>query len=581
MSVRSRVLRPPGSTIGPLGVAALAAALVVLAACGCGPRRSRDVAVTASGRPYFGDVSPPERDVFTFDLGAEPESFDPGLAVGQPDGRVCRLMFEGLAREDPRTLEPTPGQAYRWDLSADGRTYTFHLRPGLAWSDGAPLTAEDFRWSWIRVLRPETASRYANLIAMVDGAADFNAGKLTDERAVGIAAPDDSTLVVRLTAPTAYFLHLTQFYTLLPVPRRAIERWGNRWTQPEHVVGNGAFLLKHWRQNDRFEFVRNPRYWDAANVKLDGVVALSLDEMNTATNLYKAGAMDWQPSGYLPSSFIPYLRSYADFKHGGFQGVYFYAMNVTRKPFDDPWVRRSLNLAVDRDAIARDLLKGSRDPWGNMTPTGYPGYHAPPPVKFDPQRARECLARAGYPGGRGFPRVAILISTSEDLRRIAEAVQAMWKRELGITVEIANQEWGSYLQSTTSLQFDVASRSWIGDYLDPNTFLACFVSGDGNNRTGWSDPEYDRLIRTAASELDPARRFALLADAERRLLEDGPVIPIYHMATNELIKPYVRGLYPTPLNVHPLTHVWIDRDWPSRTTQVAREGAPRAPAAGH
>jgi len=312
MSVRSRVLRPPGSTIGPLGVAALAAALVVLAACGCGPRRSRDVAVTASGRPYFGDVSPPERDVFTFDLGAEPESFDPGLAVGQPDGRVCRLMFEGLAREDPRTLEPTPGQAYRWDLSADGRTYTFHLRPGLAWSDGAPLTAEDFRWSWIRVLRPETASRYANLIAMVDGAADFNAGKLTDERAVGIAAPDDSTLVVRLTAPTAYFLHLTQFYTLLPVPRRAIERWGNRWTQPEHVVGNGAFLLKHWRQNDRFEFVRNPRYWDAANVKLDGVVALSLDEMNTATNLYKAGAMDWQPSGYLPSSFIPYLRSYAD-----------------------------------------------------------------------------------------------------------------------------------------------------------------------------------------------------------------------------------------------------------------------------
>jgi ABC-type oligopeptide transport system substrate-binding subunit len=546
----------------------------VVVVAGCGPRRSRDAAVTASGRPYFGDVTPPARDVFTFDLGAEPESFDPGLAVGQPDGRVCRLMFEGLAREDPRTLEPTPGQAYRWDVSADGRIYTFHLRPGLQWSDGRPLTAEDFRWSWIRVLRPETASRYANLLACVEGAGAFTAGRLTDERAVGIAATDDSTLVVRLVAPTAYFLHLTQFYTLLPVPRPAIERWGNRWTRPEHVVGNGAFLLERWRQNDRFEFVRNPRYWDAAGVKLDGVVALSLDEMNTATNLYKAGAMDWQPSGYLPSAFIPYLRNYADFTHGGFQGVYYYSLNVTRKPLDDPWVRRALNYAIDRDAIARDLLKGSRDPWGNMTPTGYPGYHAPPPVHFDPQRARECLAHAGYPGGRGFPHVAILISTSEDLRRIAEAVQAMWKRELGITIEIANQEWGSYLQATTSLQYDVASRSWIGDYLDPNTFLACFVSGDGNNRTGWSDPAYDRLIRDAAAELDPARRFALLAQAEQILLDSGPVIPIYHMATNEMIKPYVRGLYPTPLNVHPLTHVWIDRDWRARTTQVAHSHTP-------
>jgi oligopeptide transport system substrate-binding protein len=325
------------------------------------------------------------------------------------------------------------------------------------------------------------------------------------------------------------------------------------------VVSNGPFLLRSWRQNDRFEFVRNPRFWNADSVRLDGVVALSLDDQNAATNLYKAGTLDWQPGGYIPSTFIPSLRGYADFRHSGYQGVYFYGFNVTRKPLDDVWVRRALSHAIDRDAIANDLLKKSRDPWGNMTPTGYPGYRHPAPVRFDPARARECLARAGFPGGRGFPRLSILIPTGEDVRRIAEAVQSMWKRELGIDITITNMEWGSYLQAVKSLQFDISSRSWIGDYLDPNTFLACFITGDGNNRTGWSSAVYDQRIRTSAAELDPGRRLAQLAEAEALLLDQSPVAPIYHLATNELVKPYVRGMYPTPLNVHPITYLWIER----------------------
>jgi len=542
-------------------------AIVLLAVCAAGCARSRsEDAQLAGGPAYFGDVTPPEHDVFTFNLGAEPESFDPALATGQPDGRVCRLMFEGLTQPDPRTLETRPAQAYRWDVSADGLTYTFHLRPGLTWTDGHPVTAEDFRWSWIRVLRPETGSRYANLLGSVVNATAFTNGELTDERQVGIAAPDDSTLVVRLAAPTAYFLDLTQFYTLLPVPRWTIEQHGNRWTQPANVVSNGPFVLRTWRQNDRFEFTKNPRFWNAAAVRLAGVVGLSLDDQNAATNLYKAGVIDWQPGGYLPSTFIPSLRRYADFVHSGYQGVYFYGFNVTRKPLDNLWVRRALSYAIDRDAIATDLLKKSRDPWGNMTPTGFPGYQHPEPVRFDPELARQYLARGGFPGGRGFPKLSILISTSEDLRRMAEAVQAMWKRELGIDVTITNQEWGSYMQATKSLQFDIVSRSWIGDYLDPNTFLSCFVTGDGNNRTGWSNPGYDQRLRAAAAELEPARRLATLSEAEAILLDESPVAPIYHMATNELIKPYVRGLYPTPLNVHPLTYLWIDRGAPAGAT---------------
>ncbi|HEY2953730.1 MAG TPA: peptide ABC transporter substrate-binding protein [Candidatus Eisenbacteria bacterium] len=518
-----------------------------------------------------------------FNLGAEPETYDPGLAAGQSDGRVARILFEGLTHEDARTLEPQPGQAYRWEMAPDGLTYTFHLRPGIQWTDGTPVTAGDFRWSWLRVLEPRNAARYAGLLAPIANAEAYNRGAIRDADSVGIAAPDDSTLIVRLAQPTAYFLYLAQFYTYLPVPRQAIAKHGNRWTLPGNIVSNGAFTLRTWRQNNRFEFARNPRYWDAANVKLDGVVAYTIDDLNTSANLYKAGVMDWCPSGYMPSQFVPYLREFADFRHGSYQGVYYYSMNVTRKPFNSVWVRRALNLAIDRDAIANDLLKRSREPWGNMTPTGYPGYEHPPGLRYDPEEARRCLAKAGYPGGKGFRRISILFNTSEDHRRIAEAVQAMWKRELHIDVELSNQEWGSYLQATTGLRYDVARRSWIGDYLDPNTFLACWITSDGNNRSGWSSARYDALIHAAAREVDAAKRFTTLREAEALLLDQGPTIPVYHYSTNELVKPYVHGIYQTPLDVHPLNYVWIDRDWRRHAAEPslarggrAGDGAPPA-----
>jgi ABC-type oligopeptide transport system substrate-binding subunit len=548
----------------------LAAWVLTLSLAGCQPAGEPGLDPAGAGVRYFGDVRPPADNTFTYNNGAEPEGIDPGVISGQPDGRVARTLFEGLTAPDPKTLEPLPGQAHRWEISPDGRTYTFHLRPGLVWSDGTPLTAEDFRWSWIRVLRPETGSRYASLLYLLENGEAFNKGQLLDERQVGVSAPDDSTLVVKLADPTAYFLFLTQYYTLLPVPRPVVEKYGQRWTRPEHIVSNGPFLLERWRQGDRFVFVKNPLYWDAANVRLDRVIALSVDDLNTCANLYKAGVVDWNPSGYVPSQFIPYLRGFADLRTGLYQGVYFYSINVTRKPFDNVWVRRALAHAVDRDAIARDLLKGSREPWGNLAPTGYPHYLRPPGQTHDPEKARACLAKAGYPGGRGFPKISILFNTSEDHRRIAEAVQAMWKRTLGIEVELSNQEWGSYLQSTVSLDYDVARRSWIGDYLDPNTFLGLMRGDDGNNRTGWKHPRYDQLLRAAARELDPLARLRIMAEAESLVLDHAPVIPMYHYATTELVKPYVRGLYPTALDTHTLKHVWIDRDWARSPGPVAR-----------
>jgi len=552
----------------------LALALAALALAGCAPAREAPVGASANATRWFGDTSPPPGQMLRFTLGAEPETYDPSLAVGQPDGRVARMLFEGLTREDPETLAPLPGQAYRWEISRDGRLYTFHLRPGIRWSDGHPVTARDFLWTWLRVLRPESAARYASFLYSVVNAEAFNKGAIKDADRVGLAAPDDSTFIVRLAAPVPYFLYLTQFYTCLPVPSWVVQRYGNRWTLPENIVGNGAFRLAYWRQNDRFEFTKNPSYWDAASVRLDKAIGYTLDELNTTFNLYKAGIIDWCPSGFFPSQFVPYVRNYGDYRHGDYQAVYFFSICVKRRPLDNIDVRRALKMAVDRDAIANDLLKGSRRPWGGFAPSGYPGYQNPPGIRYDPSQARAYLARAGYPGGRGFPKISILINTSEDNRRIAEAIQAMWKRELGIPVDVLNQEWGSYLQATSALRYDVARRSWIGDYLDPYTFLSCYLTGDGNNRTGWGSPRYDALLRAATQELNPARRFALLREAEVLLLDQGPVIPIYHYSTNELVKPYVRGIYQTPLDVHPLTLVWIDHDWQRGGARVAKGANP-------
>ena len=548
---------------------ALALACAVVAS-GCAPRGAGDDA-------YFGDTSPPTGQVFTFNNGAEPEHLDPAVMSGQPDGRIARIVFEGLCVSDPKTLAPIPGQAYRWDVSADGLVYTFHLRPGLTWADGHPLTAQDFLWSWRRVLAPGTGSRYASFLYPVRGAKEFNEGALTDFGQVGIAAPDDSTFIVTVAQPTPYFLELTTFYTTLPTPRHVIEQRGDDWEDALNVVGNGPFRIVEWKLKNRFVLVPNERYWDRAGVKLERVVALPIEELSTSTNLYKAGSIDWNPSGYVPKPVIPFLQHYQDFSSGPFQSLYFYSMVVTRKPFDDVWVRRALNAATDREAIAQHVLKGTVMGWGNMTPAGYGGYVPPPALRYDPAYARECLARAGYPGGKGFPPIEILFNTSEDHRRIAEALQAMWKRDLNIPVSLSNQEWASYLAATTAKEYDIARRSWIGDFRDPMTFLDLWVSGGGNSRTGWSNATYDDLVRRATVEVDPAERLRLLSRAEAILLADGPVIPIYHYSESSLVKPYVSGIYSTVLDVHPLKGVFIDHDWRAHATTMsaaAAEGRP-------
>jgi oligopeptide transport system substrate-binding protein len=522
---------------------------------------------------YFGRVEPPADDVLRFANGAEPELLDPGLMSGQPDGRIARALFEGLVTPHPRTLAPTPGMASRWEISPEGLRYTFHLRSNARWTNGDRVTAHDFRWSWLRVLSPKTAARYADIFYCIRNAKPYKQGTLQDAAHVGVHAMDDTTLVVDLEAPTPYFMQLVMYYPFLPVHRATVEKYGERWTHVDHIVGNGAFKLTFHRQNDRFVMDRNQDYWDVANVRLRRIIAYSVDDLTTMLNMYRAGMTDWNPSGYLPAQYIPFVRDYEDYHSGPYLGTYFYSFNVTQPPFDDARVRRALALAVDRERIVKYLLHDSRSPWGNVVSPGFEGYPYPEGVRFDPAAARALLAAAGYPAGRGFPAVELLFNTSQDHRKIAEAIQEMWRQHLGIEVQLANQEWGSYMQNTTRLQYQVARRSWIADYLDPNTFLFMLRSGDGNNRTGWSDARFDSLIALAGRTLEEPARFAIMAQAERIALDAMPYLPIYGYSTVELLAPYVRGFYSTPLDVHPLKHLYFEHGDEARGAGGAAAGA--------
>jgi oligopeptide transport system substrate-binding protein len=294
-------------------------------------------------------------------------------------------------------------------------------------------------------------------------------------------------------------------------------------------------------------------------VRLRQVVVFATDDLATMLNLYRAGITDWNPSGNLPAEYVPYVRRYADYRSSPFLATYFYSFNVTEPPLDDVRVRRALAQAVDREKITTYLLHESKEPWGNIVAPGFDGYPYPDGVRFDPEAARRELAAAGYPGGQGFPRIEILFNTSQDHRKIAEAIQEMWKRELGIEVGLANQEFASYMRATTSLQYQVARRSWIADFADPSNFLFVLRRGEGNNRSGWSNARFDSLLARAADTMDRGERFRLLGGAERIALDEMPFLPIYAYRTVELVTPYLGGWYPTPMDLHPLEDLWIDR----------------------
>lgn len=489
-----------------------------------------------------------ERADFVFDINTEPETIDTAILSGQPGGRIANSLFEGLTQRHPVTLEPIPAVAYRWDVSVDGRVYTFHLR-ACQWSNGDPVRAGDFVFQWERVLAPETAGRYANILYPLRNAEAYNRGEITDFSRVGARAEDDSTLVVTLENPTAYFLDLCAFYPYFPTHPHTVRTHGEDWIKPENVVSNGPFVLEAWELRRRIRMRKNPRYWDAEHVALETIEAVAIEHASTAFNLYISGQTDWVDSGSLPLFIMDEIRQRPDFHTAPYLSTYFYRINTTRPPFDDRRVRQALNLAIDKQAIVEHITRGGQVPARHMAPPGLPGYESPLGPAYDPERARALLAEAGYPDGRGFPNFELMFNTSESHKQIAEVIQQQWKGNLGIECELINQEWKVFLNTTRALDYDVSRGGWIGDYLDPSTFLDLWIPGNGNNRTGWSHTEYTRLIRAAAAETDKQRRFDVLHRAEAILLAESPIIPIYFYVALNCYDDTWGGCEPNLLNI--------------------------------
>lgn len=513
----------------------LAAAFVAAVAAGCQPAR-------------------PPADLVIIN-GGEPESLDPAIVTVQSDLRLVRGLFEGVVRLNAKTAEPEPGLAFRWDISPDGKTYTFHLRTNLTWSTGAPITAEDVVYSWRRVLDPKTAADYAGQLYFVRQAREYNTGQIRDPAAVGITAEDRNTVKVELVAPTPFFLALCTFPTLAVVPRAAIEKFGDRWILSKPLPVSGPYTLDRWRLQDRVRFRKNPNYWDAAATRTEVVDFLCMESANTALNLYVSGKADilWDKS-LVPSEVLDILRARPDCHQFSYLGTFFLRINVTRAPLTNVWVRRALALAVDRKRIVERITRGGEQPARHFTPRGIPGYEPPSGLGYDVTGARQALAQAGFPGGRGFPTLQYLLINPRVEQQIAVELQAMWEAALGIRVELRQNEMKVYQSAQTALDYDVSRSSWIGDYNDPNTFLELFMSDNGNNRTGWKNPRYDQLMAEANALLDTKRRAAVLRQAETMLVEEElPIIPVYFYAgLNFFDGTRIDGVYTNLVDEHPI-----------------------------
>jgi len=386
---------------------------------------------------------------------------------------------------------------------------------------------------------------------------------LLDFREVGIEVLDPLTLRMTLEAPTPFFLKLTGYYPLFPVNQKCVETYGSPlWTKPENIVTNGPFDMKFRRIRDRIRLVRSETYWNRDEVRLGVVDALAVDSYTTGLNLFMTGMTDWivTPPPAALRILLQEDPPRNDLNPAPFLGVYYYMLNTNRKPLDDVRVRKALSLALNRQEITSVLLGAGEIPSRSLVPPGIEGYEAQESFPEDATEARRLLAEAGFPEGRGFPRLDILYNTSEAHQAIAELIRKQWQQELGITIKTRNEEWASYLSSQRQMQYNVSRRAWIGDYTDPNTFLDMFVTGGEQNNTGWSDPEYDRLIVEAGRESDPDKRFRILEQAERILMDDLPILPIYFYVSKNMLNPHVRGFYNNIQDVHPLWAIWIDNE---------------------
>ena len=499
--------------------------------------------------------------------GAEPQELDPHIVTGIPEHHIIVGLLEGLVLKDPQTLEPTPGMAESWEISDDGKTYTFHIRANARWSNGDPVTSKDFVWSWWRALQPALGNLYAYMYYPINNAEAYATGKLDDFSQVGVKALDTQTLEITLANPTPYFLQLLDHYSMFPVHRATIEKFGGaaergtRWTRAGNFVGNGPFILKQWDLNRLVMIEKNPTYYDADKVQLNAIRFYPTENVSTEERMFRAGQL--HVTGSLPADKIAVYKETNPqaLRISPYLGTYFYRINTTVEHLADKRIRRALAMAINRQQIIDTVTKGGQTPAFTFTPPNTLGYTAEDGFAEDIGAAKALLAEAGYPGGEGFPPTELLYNTSEGHRKLAVAIQQMWKKNLNIDISLNNQDWKVYLDSEASGNFQISRAGWIGDYVDPNTFLDMWLKDGGNNRTGWHNNEYDQLISEAApAAKERVQRYAHFRRAEAILMDAMPVIPIYTYNSTHLVHTHVKGM-PSNILDYPLyKQIYLSED---------------------
>ena len=560
-----------------------------------------------------------DAQILHFGNGSEPQGLDPHIVTGVPEHHLLISMCEGLTIANPRGGENLPGVAKEWDISSDGKIYTFYLNKNAKWSNGDPVIADDFVWSWMRILTSSLGSQYPDMLYYLKGAKEYHSwvplevlqSNLQDDTkklnklkslkiselspgdideldtlsksiasiqndienhkpkpsfdSVGVKAINDHELMVELKNPTPFFIRLLSHYSTYPVHKETVLAHGSiddrngQWTRPGNFICNGPMNLKSWELNKQITVEKNPLYWDADKVRLNEIRYYPVSNESTEDRMFRAGQL--HVTNVVPLEKCPvYIENNnPNLRIEPYMGTYFYRVNTLHPVLKDKKVRLALAYALNRNQIVDKVSKCGQKAAYSFTPPGSAGYEPDTEIPFDPTLARSLLAEAGYKDGIDFPVLEVLFNTQEGHRKIALAVQQMWQENLGISVQLVNQDWKVYLAREMTGDFQISRAGWIGDYEDPNTFLDILRPNRGNNKTGWENEEYDQLLELANSTNERSLRYEYLMEAERLLISEMPIIPIYTYVRQYQLSSDVKGWYPNLLDTHHPKFIYLER----------------------
>ncbi len=498
--------------------------------------------------------------------GGEPATLDPAVSTLMVEGRLIRAFFEALTETDAHISQPLPAAAERWEKSPDGSTWTFHLRPNARWSNGDPVIAPDFVFSYRRTLSPKLGSTTAYMLFGLKNAEAYYAGKLADFSQVGVKAVDDLTLCLTSERPIPYLPSLVAHKSWSPVHRASVEQHGGTddrsspWTKPGRLVGNGPFTLVEWRAHDRIVARKNPYYWDAARNRLEQIVFFPTENAEAEEVSFRGGQLH-VTSQLAPAKFLRYReREPGRLRIDPSLGARFLSFNVEFPMLRDVRVRRALSLAIDREASVTAVFMGSQRPAACFTPPDCGGYTARVRVPTDFAAARRLLADAGFPGGQGLTGLEIQFGLNAELQRLAEVLQEAWRRELGVRVALAPVENKTKVANAFAGNYSIIVDQWVADFVDPVGFLDILRTGHPQNLNRWTNLQFDRLVVEGARTLDTARRFELFQQAEAILLDQAPVAPLCFVSLTYLAHPAVKGWRLSVVNSVRYQDVWLERE---------------------